>query len=183
MTLRRNRPYCHTPRRTSLLSTRFFGLSIIQNPEFESSIDADEKLNALEPHPLYRARRRQHDDSLTPLEKSSYTSLNASINSIGTTASIVCAYYASYLQQCTPENCVNLLTTQSSILRKLKLLGTTTVYPPPPSGTDLKISVVMFADAGRLHDYGQLSYIGGILIGTLARGSTFYTLTWSSHKS
>lgn len=43
--------------------------------------------------------------------------------------------------------------------------------------------MLMFGDAGRLTDYGQLSIIGGVRLGALKKESTCYVLFWSYHKS
>lgn len=48
---------------------------------------------------------------------------------------------------------------------------------------DQNISVVVFSDAGRTCDDGQLCFIAGILFGTLSEGSIFHTVSWSSRKS
>lgn len=45
------------------------------------------------------------------------------------------------------------------------------------------MSICIFADAGRLTDYGQPSIIGGVLLGALKKDSTFYVMSWSSYKS
>lgn len=45
------------------------------------------------------------------------------------------------------------------------------------------MSVVVFVDAGRTSEYAQLSVLAGIPVGTLQKGSLFYTTSWSSDKS
>lgn len=47
----------------------------------------------------------------------------------------------------------------------------------------MQLSVVVFADAGRVTIHGQLSYLAGLMLGPLEKGSTFYTISWTSHKS
>ena len=162
---------------------RFYGLNIRQFDDFHCTIDGDEKLEALEPSPISRSRRREIDEQLNDIERSSFMSVNASINWLGITASPLCAFYSSYLQQRMPINNVGNLTLQSAVLRKLQKIGTLTCYPTPPKNQSVTISAVVFADAGKTEDHGQLSYIGGILLGPLKKGSHFYPLTWSSHKS
>ena len=40
------------------------------------------------------------------------------------------------------------------------------------------MSTVVFADAGRHSDYGQLSYVAEILVGPLVLSSVLYVLSW-----
>ena len=75
------------------------------------------------------------------------------------------------------------LTNQSRSLTILKRYGTVTSYPRPPLSTPLQVSVCIFADAGRILDYGQLSCLAGVLLGQLEKDSPFYPLWWMSHKS
>ena len=110
-------------------------------------------------------------------------SINASINWLGITASPICAFYSSHLQQKTPSNNIGNLLLQSAVLRKLQNIGTQSCYPAPPRNQSVPVSAVMFADAGKTEDHGILSYIGGILLGQLKKGSQFYPLSWSSRKS
>ena len=42
---------------------------------------------------------------------------------------------------------------------------------------------MVFADADRHESHGQLCYIAGLLLGPLKSDSTFYTISWPSHKS
>lgn len=162
---------------------RFYGLNIRQHADFHCTIDGDEKLEALEPVPITRSRRREIDQPLNDIERSAFMSINASINWLGITASPICAFYSSHLQQRTPINNVGNLLLQSAVLRKLQKIGTQTCYPMPPSNKPVTVSAVVFADAGKCDDHGQLSFIGGILLGPLKKGSQFYPLSWSSHKS
>ena len=110
-------------------------------------------------------------------------SINASVNWLGITASPICAFYSSHLQQRTPINNVGNLLLQSAALRKLQKIGTQSCYPTPPENENVTVSALVFADAGKTEDHGQLSYIGGILLGPLKKGSRFYPLSWSSRKS
>lgn len=162
---------------------RFYGLDIIQDETLASTIDGDDKLMALEPVPVTRSRRRELTEEMNELEKSSFMSVNASINWLGITASPLCAFYASHLQQKLPDGHVSNLTLQSSVLKKLKKYGTVCAFPRPPRGVKTQISAIMFADAGRNQDVAQISIIGGILLGPLKKDSPFYALTWASHKS
>lgn len=161
---------------------RFYGLRITQDDDMSSSIDGDEKLTSIEMNNVSRARRGNPDAPLSAYERSDYLSVCASINWLGMTTSPLCAFYSSFLQQKLPDNKVTLLALQSHVLRKLKMIGTSSVYPPPPMKS-ISVSVVVFADAGRIEDHGQLSYLTGLLLGPLDKGSHFYVLSWTSHKS
>ena len=61
--------------------------------------------------------------------------------------------------------------------------GSSVSYPQPPQKQDFTMNVCVFADAGRQCDHGQLSYVCGLLLGPLEKGSTFYTLSWMSQNS
>lgn len=162
---------------------RFYGLDITQHDDYTSSIKGDEKLTALESVPLTRSRRREINEQMNEIEKSSFMSVNSSLNWLGITASPLCSFYASFLQQRLPLNTVANLTLQSAVLRKLKRFGTTITYTNPPRNKHYNVSVVVFADAGRIEESAQISTLSGVLIGPLEKGSVYYTLNWSSHKS
>ena len=42
---------------------------------------------------------------------------------------------------------------------------------------------MVFADASKQNDHGQVSYLSGLLFGNLESGSVFHVLSWSSHNS
>ena len=71
---------------------------------------------------------------------------------------------------------------QINALKVLKKYGTLISYIRTEKG-DFKLSVLVFADASQKSDYGQLSYLAGLLFGNLESGSVLHTLSWSSHKS
>ena len=162
---------------------KFFGLTIIQNTDFSCTVHGDEKLMALEVFPLPRTRRRQPDSELSDYEKSSYMSVNSSLSWLGITASPLCAFISSYLQQKLPDLNVDSIISQCKYLRLLKSYGTSIHYPVPPKSGCHNISILVFSDAGRVIDRGQLSFFAGLLIGPFAQDSQFYVLSWSSHKS
>lgn len=163
-------------------SLRFYGMNIVQNEDMTCSIDANDKLSALEPYPITRLRRRQTEEPLNSVEKSAFMSLNSSLGWLGLAASPFCAFYASHLQQKLPKATVSVLTLQANALRTLKKLQTFICYPRPVGGSH-SVTIAIFADAGRLTDHGQLSYISGLLLGPLQKGSIFHVLSWMSHKS
>ena len=161
----------------------FFGLKITQETDYSITVQADDKLTRLECHSIDLNRRKQKDDVLNDLEFSSFRSVNSSIGWIGIAASTFCAFYASYLQQEVPDKKFSDLISQINALRLLKKLGTAFHYKRPNDKKEHSISVVVFADASRLVDYGQLAFVAGLLFGNFDSGSIFHTLAWSSHKS
>ena len=76
---------------------RFYGLNIRQFDDFHCTIDGDEKLEALEPSPISRSRRREIDEQLNDIERSSFMSVKGSINWLRITASPLCAFYSCYI--------------------------------------------------------------------------------------
>lgn len=164
-------------------SIQFFGLSIVQDDDYAVSISADEKLKKLEPYPISPVRRKNADDKLNSIDFSSYKSLNSLVSWIGTTASILCAFYASFLQQKLPDVRVRHLSEQAAILQVLKRVGSLTSYPTVPTGSSNNLHLVSFADESHTMEGSQLCYLIGLFIGDVASGSTFYLLSWSSHKS
>ena len=99
---------------------QFFGLNINQNSDVSSTIDGEDNLTPLEGCPLTRYRRRQHDDSMNDLERSSFMSANISIGWVGFTASPLCPFYDIYLQQTLPTNTFICLTLQTRCLNLLE---------------------------------------------------------------
>ncbi len=72
---------------------------------------------------------------------------------------------------------------QINMLRLLKKLGSTIQYKRPNDNNEYNISILVFSDASRSSDYGQLGFIAGLLIGDFKCGSVFHPLHWASHKS
>lgn len=163
---------------------RYFGLNIIQDEDYNITVDGDDKLNVLETYPLSRCRRKQVDENVNEIERKSFASINASVGWLGVTASPFCALFSSYMQQLAPKACVRHLLYQTNHLRNLKKLGTTVKYCHRPSTLpNEKVSVLVFSDAGRTCDYGQLCFIAGLLFGDISEGSIFHVVSWSSRKS
>ena len=69
-----------------------------------------------------------------------------------------------------------------NVLKALKKHGTSISYYRPNKG-DYKLSILIFADASKQDDHGQLLYLAGLLFGIFESDSVFHTLSWSSHKS
>ena len=138
---------------------KFYGLTIEQFEDMSSTIHSDDKLNAIECFPLSRIRRRQADSVLNNVEKSSYMSVNSSLGWLGIAAYPLCSFYASHLQQKMPSVTVNAVKSQTDYLRLLKSHGTLIRYPSPPKNVQTTVSILVFSDAGRTVDHGQLSFL------------------------
>lgn len=116
------------------------------------------------------------------MEKSVFASANSSLGWIGTAASTFCSFYASYLQQKAPDLKVCNLIEQVNVLRKLKRLGTTIAYPRPTDQDMHKLSVLVFTDASRTDDVGQVGVVTGLLIDEMEENSIYHPISWISHK-
>ncbi len=162
---------------------RFFGLQVVQEKDLSICVDGNEKLNKIEPYPISNVRRKNYTEPLDQVEKHAFMSINSSLGWLGIAASPFCALYESYLQQKLPKANVETLLCQARHLKTLKKLGTTISFPRAPKGKEVPVSVVVFSDASRTDDRGQLCYIAGLLLGPLQKDSTFYTLSWQSHRS
>ena len=161
---------------------RFFGLQVIQDQDLSITVDGNEKLDKSEPYPVSKVRRKQITELLNAVEKHAFMSINSSIGRLGFAASPFCSLYSSYLQQKLPGANIETLLSQARQLKIVKKLGTLITYPRAPTGKNIELSIVMFSDASRTDDKGQLSYLGGLLIGPLKKGIIFYKLTWQSHR-
>lgn len=106
----------------------FFGHNIVQHEDFSCSIDGYGKLNALEPYPLSRLRRRQCEEKMNAIEENAFISINASIGWLGMTSSVLCAFYS--IDLLNPPK-VSALMSQVSALNLLKRFGTLTTYVRP----------------------------------------------------
>lgn len=162
---------------------RYFGLNVTQHDDFTVTIDGDDKLNAIGTAPITRVRRRDVTDTLTPAEIKMFASINSSVGWLGIAASPFCATFSSLFQQTAPIATIASLSNQSSRLRKLQRIGTSVHYCRPNDSFDHVVSVVVFCDAGRSAEAGQLCHIGGLLIDDLAYGSIMHIVSWSSLKA
>ena len=160
----------------------FFGMTITQSDDYVITIHADDKLESMQPFPLTRLRRKEIDDALNDVELSAFRSLNSSIGWMGIAASPFCALTASYLQQKGPHPTVRDLVTQTNMLRTLKRLGSVIKFKTPSRG-EYDLSILLFADASRRIDHGQIGYLSGLLFGPIGEGATFHLMSWTSHKS
>lgn len=66
---------------------------------------------------------------------------------------------------------------QANLLRKLKKTGTVASYKRPITVNEQNMSVLVFSDAGRTCDHGQLCFIAGVLFGGLSEKSIFHTVS------
>lgn len=108
---------------------------------------------------------------------SSFLLQNSSFGWLLPDASPLCVFHASYLQRKLPNAADSALVSQSRALCGLIKLGSQNSLPTPFS-----VNVVVFAGADRSTDYGQMSYITGLLFGTPAKDSTFHNFFWVVHK-
>jgi len=144
---------------------RFFGINTLQNEDFTIETDADDKMQALNEYPISRQRRKMGEKPLNEIEKSAFASSNSSLGWVGTAASPLCSFYSSYLQQKAPGTKVCHLVEQINTIRKLKKLGTTISYPRPVDNQDYDMSILVFSDASRTEESGQLGILTGLLVG------------------
>ena len=129
------------------------------------------------------SRKRKINEKLNDFEISSFRSINSSLGWLEIAASPFCAFYSSYLQQKQPNATIETLQTQSRYLKVVQKLRTQIYYPRPSISKNVTVTLVIFSDAARANDYGQLSFIAGVLLGPLKIGSIFYIISWQSHKS
>ena len=161
----------------------FCGLNIIQDEDFNITINGDSKINNLSPFNILRYRRKETNKDLNAIELSSFRSINTSLGWIGQAVSPFCSFYSSYLQQKLPSPIVSDLISQINILKHLQKLGTTIKYIRPTEKKDYEVSILVFSDASRKQDDSKLAYVCGILIGEFQVNSTWHILSWSSRKS
>ena len=145
-------------------------------------IHGDEKLESLNCFPIDRHRRKHVSEVLNHVEQKSFRSVNSSIGSFGTNASLLCSFYSSWLQQRAPNPTVKDLIYQIIALKLLKKPGTSTSYNRPKKG-ECKLSILVFADSSKQNDHGQLSYLPRLLFGNFECASISHKLSRSSHKS
>lgn len=162
---------------------RSYGMTIVENEDFSTSIHAAVKLDALECCPLSLVRRRHVDATVSEVEKLSFMSVRSSLGWLGIAASPLRAFYASHLKQMMPSLTVNQLLSHMKYHYLLKKCGTLTAYSPRSMSVSLPVSVLVISDTGRHQENGQLSFIAGLRIGLFAQYSLFYTLSWSGHES
>lgn len=136
---------CHGPGKF-----RFYGMSITQHDDPSVTIDAAAKMEAIEGYPVTSVLLRQINEPINAPEKRAFMSVNASLNWLGATSSLLCAYYASHLQQEMSSPNVDALISHINKLSLLKRYGTVSHYPCTSKNAQTKI--VTFSDASRTTD-------------------------------
>lgn len=162
---------------------RFFGINITQNDDFSIETNANDKLESVKEQILSTRRRKQYEQDVTPVERKQFMSLNSIIGWIGSAISPISSYYASYMQQKAHEIKVSHLVEQNNIIRKLKRFRTSLYYQRPPTNTQVELSVLVFSDASKVDENGQLGMSCGLLVREMNEGSVFHPISWLSHKS
>lgn len=72
---------------------------------------------------------------------------------------------------------------QNNILRKLKKWGSKILYKRPVLNEEIELSIVVFSDASRIDENGQIGIVSGLLLVELTEGTKFHALSWLSHKA
>jgi len=98
-------------------------------------------------------------------------------------ASPFCSFYSSYLQQKAPDTTVSNVVEQINVLCKLKRFGTVISYPRPTDRGKYELLILVFADAAKPGDHGQIGVPTGLLVSELKNNSIFHPISWISHKS
>lgn len=162
---------------------RFFELKMVQHDDYTVSIDGVGKLYGIGTPSITRVRRRDVAASLSPAENELFASIKSSLGWLGITASLFCALFSSMFQQSAPNATLATLCNQSAHLCGLQQIGTYKLYCRPDESLDHSVSIIVFCDAGRSGDNGQICHIAGLLIDDLALRSIFHVISWSSHKA
>lgn len=82
-----------------------------------------------------------------------------------------------------PDTKVCPIAEQVNILRKLKNLGTVISYPSPKDKLEREISVLVFADASKTDNVGQLVVLTGLLVSEMKKNGMFHPISWISHMA
>lgn len=90
------------------------------------------------------------------------------------------AFACSHLQQSDSEYIVKRLVKQGNMLKFVKRGGTTSLICPSQIRA-YKLSLIVFGDATRPSNAGQLDIVRVLLIGQPEKGSAFHPLVWSSY--
>lgn len=48
---------------------------------------------------------------------------------------------------------------------------------------DIEVSILVFSDASRVDENGQIGIVSGLLLGELKEGTPYHILSWISHKT
>lgn len=160
-----------------------YEINITQHGDFSLTIDGNNKLDALETHPITRMHRRKLEYFLDDADAKAFSFINSSVGWLGITASLFCSVFSSILQQCARKANVAGLCLQVTRLKKLKKIKTLMYYNRPNDNSTHAASIGVFCNARKCAESGQLCHIGGLLLGPLPANSTFHFFSWRSHKA
>lgn len=125
---------------------RFYALNFNQGEYFIIIIDGDENLRSLEAFSLFRAHNKDTDGTLSTIDLSWFMSVNISIGWIGVTASKLCSFYVSYLQQKMQSPTIKDLFYQLHCINDIQSLESRIKLSRPTFSTKFKFSILIFAD-------------------------------------
>lgn len=112
---------------------QFYSVYITQFDDMMCTVHVDGKLSALALQPPSRVRRRNCNDQLNEVQDSAYMQICSSLGWLGITASPLCSFYTSYLQQRFSNPCFSVLMAQANSLCVLQKIETPTKCSQPPS--------------------------------------------------
>lgn len=92
--------------------------SIIQHDDYSVTIDRNDKLDALETHPITETLRHELECSLDAVEVKTSASINRSIGRLVIAASPFCSLFFSMFQKIAPTNTIADLCLQATRLKK-----------------------------------------------------------------
>ena len=134
------------------------------------------------PHTLPRYRRKESESHQNSIEQFHFQSVNGSLGFLGMCVRPFACFAASHLQQTDGPSTVTNMVKQGSLIKSVQSMGSYSVYRRPAKGKH-KISVVVFADAGKPSTNAQQGFIAGLMFGPHKFGSIIHTLQWNSHVS
>lgn len=162
---------------------RYYGLNVLQHDDYSVTIDGNGKLGARETHSITRTRRRELDYPLNSVEGKTFASINSSNGWLGITASPFCSIFSSTLHQTVPTATIADLCRQATHLKKLEKFEQTACYNGAEEQSTHAASRVVFSDAGKSAEDGQLCHITGLFIAPLQANSIVQITSGSAHKA
>lgn len=99
---------------------RFYEINLTEKTDLTLHKNSNEKCNGLTPYPIGRHLRKQYDETLNAVEKSSFESTKSVAEWIETAASPFSSFYTSYLQQKVPNLRVHHFIEQTTIGKNSK---------------------------------------------------------------
>lgn len=153
---------------------RVFGINASQKEDMTVSTDADEMLDSLDENSPTRVWCKQSDLHLNEFENAIFASTNSSLCWIGIAVSPFCSFYASYLQHKSHETKVCHFIEQRTTLQKLRRFVATINYSRSEDKSKYELALLVFADASKDDDNGQLGVLSELLVGAFADNSDFH---------